>query len=247
MKCSDDPSVCPTEKNKADIQQLGLWTEGAAGEFDLEIKEIYADQIADLYDESQHTSLVTFDDADATTFDWDLVNDPVMGGLSNSTMTIHDNTLFWEGSVEIVPSLSAPGFCNLKSHKSFDKFNDATGATHMFIRAVSHKPYDGLKFSFAADTLNPQFKCFKADFVMEHTGEEELIAIPLTEFSNEWSASTGEPTTKCSDNEKVCPTQKNLADIQQVGLWMEGSEGAFSLEIKEVWAGVPEAVEAEVN
>jgi len=234
---SDDPSVCPTEKNKKDIQQIGLWTEGVSGEFDLEIKEIYADNIDEIADESGHVSLVTFDDVKETTFDWSLVNDPVMGGLSNSTYTVHDNTLFWDGSVEIVPSLNAPGFCNLKTKKSFDNFNDASGATHVFIRAKSHKKYEGMKFSFAADTFNPQFKCFKADFVMEHTGEEELIAIPFEEFSNKWSASTGEPTVKCSDDESVCPNEKNKKDIQQIGLWMEGGAGPFSVEILEIYAG----------
>merc|ERR1719424_906317 len=110
----------------------------------------------------------------------------------------------------------------------------------MFVRAKSHKKYEGMFLSFAADTLNPQFKCYKAKFAMEHTGEEELVAIDFNEFSDKWSASTGEATVKCSDDASVCPSEKNKKDIQQLGLWMEGSEGPFSVEIIEVYAGTME-------
>jgi hypothetical protein len=44
----------------------------------------------------------------------------------------------------------------------------------------------------------------------------EEIAIPFTEFSNDWSSYTGEPITKCVDDPSVCPSDKNLQDISQV-------------------------------
>lgn len=50
-----------------------------------------------------------------------LVNDPVMGGQSNSDFTVDDDAdrLNWNGEVKIVPSLSAPGFCNLETSKNY--------------------------------------------------------------------------------------------------------------------------------
>mmetsp|Transcript_20517 Transcript_20517/g.34336 ORF Transcript_20517/g.34336 Transcript_20517/m.34336 type:complete len:239 (-) Transcript_20517:250-966(-) len=192
---------------------------------------------------SDVVNLVTFDGAEETTSRrWILTNDPVMGGVSNSTWTVEDQNQqgVWTGGVEIVPSLDAPGFCNLMTSRG--KWPSASGYTHMIIRAKSTIPYKGFKFSFGADTLNLQFKCFKADFEMESTGEWEDIYIPMSEFSNDWSSYTGEPITKCSDDPSVCPTDKNLEDIEQIGFWMEGAEGDFDFTLKHVQAGyAPEA------
>ena len=63
------------------------------------------------------------------------------------------------------------------------------------------------------------------------------IVVPFSSFSNNWSSYTGEPIVKCSDDPSVCPTQKNLADISQIGFWMEGVEGDFSFEIESISAG----------
>jgi hypothetical protein len=118
------------------------------------------------------------------------------------------------------------------------KRNSASNYTHMVITAKSTLPYLGFKFSFGADTLNLQFKCFKADFEMQSTGEWETIYIPMTEFSNNWSSYTGEPIVKCSDDASVCPTEENLDDIRQIGFWMEGAEGDFDFTLKSVQAGI---------
>mmetsp|Transcript_89537 Transcript_89537/g.193767 ORF Transcript_89537/g.193767 Transcript_89537/m.193767 type:complete len:210 (+) Transcript_89537:22-651(+) len=187
---------------------------------------------------SDFVNLLTFDGAEeSTSRRWILTNDPVMGGVSNSTWTVDDQNEegVWVGGVEIVPSLDAPGFCNVMSSRG--KWPDASGFTHMIIRAKSSIPYEGFKFSFGADTLNLQFKCFKADFVMKSSGEWEDIYIPFNEFSNDWSSYTGEPITKCSDDPSVCPSEKNLQDIEQIGFWMEGAEGDFNFEVKYVRAG----------
>ena len=141
-----------------------------------------------------------------------------MGGQSNSDYSANsdDNSIVWSGTVKEVPSLKAPGFCNLETKKNFDHFPDGSGESHMVIVAKSTVTYTGFKVSFAADTLNPQFKSYKADFTMESTGEWETIMIPFNEFSDNWSSYTGEPIVKCSDDPSVCPTEKNKKDIQQV-------------------------------
>lgn len=42
----------------------------------------------------------------------------VMGGRSASNFTLQDGTLVWDGVVETVPFLNAPGFCNLQTKKT---------------------------------------------------------------------------------------------------------------------------------
>ena len=105
--------------------------------------------------------------------------------------------------------------------------------------------YAGYKFSFAADTLNPQFHSFKAGFQPQKSGEWEEVYIPFTDFSNDWSSYTGRcdtvdptgKTHKCCNSTypEACPTDKNKHDISQLGFWAEGVEGPFHLEIE--WIG----------
>jgi hypothetical protein len=153
---------------------------------------VFSFSVATAATTNDFVNLVTFDGAKETTAKrWQLTNDPVMGGVSNSTWVV-DNVNqkgVWTGGVEIVPSLAAPGFCNLMTNAG--QWPSAAGYTHMIIEAKSTIPYNGFKFSFGADTLNLQFKCFKADFAMQSNGEWETIYIPMTEFSNDWSAYTG--------------------------------------------------------
>lgn len=127
-----------------------------------------------------------------------------------------------------------PGFCNLMSQ--LKKWPDADGYSHLVITARSTINYGGFKVSFAADTLNTQFKCYKADFSMKSNGEWESIAIPFSNFSNNWSDYTGEPITSCPDDPTVCPSDDNLKDISQIGFWMEGVNGEFHFELRTVSA-----------
>jgi len=209
---------------------------------------------------SQYASIVSFDGAagdnnvihsqwehrltksnsvSGSTFPWQLVNDPVMGGLSHSNFSIDTNSssCFWKGTVEIVPSLSAPGFCNFET-MGLHKFADASPFTHLILRMKSSIDYLGWKISFAADTLNPQFKSFKADFSILADGNWQEVALPWNAFSNDWSAYTGEPITPCTaSTPQVCPTLKNLRDISQFGFWTEGVQGDFNVQIDWVRAG----------
>ena len=172
-----------------------------------------------------------------------LTNDPVMGGLSKSTFNVTEPTLQWEGKVEIVPSLAAPGFCNLETDKTFgDKFPDASADSHLTLLVKSSLPdYKGFKASFGGGSLNPQFKSFKADFFLDADKIDAesgfmRVDIPFTDFSNNWSSYTGEAIVKCSDDESVCPTAKNLQNLQQIGLWAEGVEGDFDLEVLGIYS-----------
>lgn len=193
-------------------------------------------------------SFVDFITFNASTFAWELVNDPVMGGLSRSNYSINRSTglAYWEGEVKVVPSLNAPGFCNFET-TGFQRFRDASAYSNLIIRMLSTIDYAGWKVSFTADTLSPQFKSFKADFNVTADGQWHEYALPWNAFSNDWSAYTGEPVTPCSPaHPEVCPTLKNLQDISAFGLWTEGAAGPFNVQIQWVRAGNLTEVVAEV-
>jgi len=184
--------------------------------------------------------LVTFDGSkNSGAFKWKLVNDPVMGGVSKSTWTINRTAQMaqWIGDCRIVPSLKAPGFCNAEtSDPFFTHFNNAAGFSHLQIKMRSRVDYHGFKISFAANTWVPQFKSFKADFNVTSDGNWQVINIPFSQFSNDWSASTGEPVKTCSEHPEVCPTDSDLAKIESLGFWTEGVKGHFDVDIEFVRA-----------
>ena len=162
--------------------------------------------------------LVTFDGAPDTTFKWNLINDPVMGGLSSSSFVIAQNIGVFNGTVAIVPKLQAPGFCNAetnlfkKLHPSH--FNDVSNCTHLVLVLRSSTPeFHGFKVSFAANTLDPLFKSYKANFAVPSGGSWQSITVPFSSFSNDWSPFTGDcdttdPTGRthrcCHDHPGVC-------------------------------------------
>jgi peptide methionine sulfoxide reductase MsrB len=189
-------------------------------------------------------TLITFDGAEGTTFKYVAENDPVMGGLSNSTFTVVDNVGVFDGQVKIVPSLQAPGFCFLHT-TGIGKFHSAQGHTHLALtlrNAGKSTEFVQYKVSLAADTLNPQFKSYKADLNLSAVATEwTTINVPFSSFSNKWSAATGEPTTTCAEDPSVCITDKNLGDIYQFGFWAEGKAGDFHVEMKSIAAVTPAA------
>jgi len=178
-------------------------------------------------------SLARFDGSSAD-FKWEEENDPVMGGVStNCTFTKDgDNSVAdFVGTVEIVPSLKAPGFCFARTMTVSKQFADASAFSHLEIEYQSANTYTGFKAAFAADTLIPQFTSFKADFNVSATsGDFATVRIPFSSFSNKWSSATGEPTAHSP------PSAKNLKDIQSLQIWAEGVQGPFNLQIKEIRA-----------
>jgi len=176
-------------------------------------------------------SLAKFDGG-KTDFKWEEENDPVMGGVStNCTFSKGGDFI---GTVEIVPSLKAPGFCFAKTATGKSDFPDCSSATALEIEYTAAVDYTGFKAAFAADTLIAQFESFKADFKVIAAGGlvnvTTVAHIPFSSFSNKWSSATGEPTKHSP------PTAHNLQDISQLQIWAEGVQGPFQLTIKEIRA-----------
>jgi hypothetical protein len=260
--CAENKDYCPDKATLEDMKTITIWGEGVKGKVHLEIRQIAATQcdtaisrkvmheamIASADDYA--VDLVTFDGS-KTDVEWRDMNDPVMGGLSKSTFVVKDGMAIFNGTVEIVPQLKAPGFCNAETKLTFKKFADVSSYSHLMLKVRTPKDFKGFKVSFAANTLNPQFDSFKANYDVPVGSDWSYVAIPFNSFSNDWSPYTGDCDTKdptgkqhvccSSDHPEVCPTAKNLRDIIQIGLWAEGVQGSFHLEIERIGAGNPSA------
>lgn len=177
--------------------------------------------------------IATFDGAKATTLEWQPVNDPVMGGQSNSKLEIDASRHIgvWAGEVKIVPFLKAPGFCNLQSPglgKTAD-FPDLSSSSGIILRAREASA-SGLK-SFNVQVMSKGAKRFFQKGVymanVSLTNEISDAFVPWSDFA-------------CSvRGEKVswCPKLKTqLKEINSIGLGtaFPGQAGPFSVEIESI-------------
>ena len=64
-------------------------------------------------------TLVTFDGAPNSTYKWEKMDDPVMGGQSRSSWSVGEGAGHFNGTCAIVPFLHAPGFCRASTFGGF--------------------------------------------------------------------------------------------------------------------------------
>merc|ERR1719436_2374222 len=201
--------------------------------------------------------LATFDGAKETMASWRALNDPVMGGASTFMFkTTANKTGLLTGTCAVVSFLKAPGFAKIQGSA---KFADMTGYDNIALRAKSSTPdYQGFKVAFAAPGI-PKTSIYggasyKAGFNLTG-GDWQLVEVPLTQFSYDWSGYTGRCDTKdpsslfhkgqqhyCCDKSglqpskpDVCVESKFLSKINHLGVWAEGVKGDFHIEID--WIG----------
>jgi hypothetical protein len=192
--------------------------------------------------QEQSKLLATFDGAAGTTFPWVTVNDPVMGGQSNSTLQISHTTgtALWHGEVKIVPFLHAPGFCKAQC--------PALGKTVQIPSAVG---YDGITVSLrnldstglsafnvviestGAKSIFGQRGAYTADFNVTATGDKTFTSsfMPWSAFTCTWR---GQKVTWCPD----LTTQLDKMDSLSVGTAFPGKAGPFQVEIKSIAASM---------
>jgi hypothetical protein len=188
---------------------------------------------------SKEILLTTFDGAAATTQKWRAVNDPVMGGKSVATFKVNATAAIgvFDGETKIVPSLKAPGFCNMQAEGA--TFADISSANAVKLVVRSKIDYTGFKVSFgpAPRSAGSFFASYKADFNITTSADWQTIFVPFVHFSSKWSGFTGEPTTKCSiAHPEVCPDAPHLAKLTSFELSAEGVEGKFNIEVKSIGA-----------
>ena len=228
--------------------------EGVEGHVHLEIKAVSAEPKKSLLRGSRPVApvvvavdapaaksvpLTTFDGAKATTQSWRAVNDPVMGGQSTATLKVYKERGFalFEGETKIVPSLKAPGFCNMQAEGA--SFADASGANALQLVIRSTIAYSGFKASFgpAPRAAGSFFASYKADFPpIKASNDWQTVTIPFSSFSSKWSSYTGEPTTKCADDKSVCPDASHLRHLNAMEICAEGVAGKFQLAVKSISA-----------
>jgi len=199
---------------------------------------------------SNDVTLVTFDGAEGTTFKFEAHNDPVMGGVSVSTFEVNENENFgiFNGTVKIVPSLNAPGFCSMQADGEYNDASSSIGGS-IVLRVRSSSPeYAGFRMVFVGNAVSPSYACrfggtvpftngcYKALFDVPPGDEFVDISIPFTKFSDHWDPGSGNHITECSDDPKVCPTEKALGRITQIQIMGEGVAGDFHLEVESIFA-----------
>jgi hypothetical protein len=133
------------------------------------------------------TTIATFDGAQGTKWDWETVNDPVMGGVSKSSFRVEGDVGIWSGDVKIVPFLKAPGFCTLRApgFRKTAKFPDLSNSDGLVVRTAAK--HGGLKnFRVTVSTEGAgrgMFRDMSYSAEFEATEDFEDVFVPWKAFS----------------------------------------------------------------
>jgi len=239
------PDVCVDAKFLSKISDLEVWAEGVEGDFNLEIDWIGASK-KNL--DATPGALVTFDGAGATTFKFEELNDPVMGGRSTGTWSVGKGFGILDGEVVNVPSLKAPGFIKAAADGKFPDISEfIDGSLVLSVRSTTPE-YAGFRVTFVSGGVSASFSCagggslpfsrgcFKQKFTVPAGSDFVEVKLPFNTFSDKWSSATGEHNEECAKDKDVCPTASKLGSIKRIEFWGEGAAGKLHLEINSVSA-----------
>lgn len=177
---------------------------------------------------------------------WIVTNDPVMGGVSNSTFTVVDGLGVFAGEVKNVPYLHAPGTCQSEAAKfapvdcnAFDAIEirlESNGALKQF-----QASWSGPFVPKPAGSPHYRKNAYKATFNVTGTGALETLVVPMAAFTSSYSTYTGGCTDHdavcCSpQNPEVCPSPKTKSAVTDFGIDAQGTLGKFELRIKSIRA-----------
>ena len=183
---------------------------------------------------SNDIPLVTFDGSDpATTYTFETVDDPVMGGKSHSKWSSLNSVGTWVGSVAIVPFLHSPGFCTIRT-TSGPQFANVTGTTKLKLLARNNATSNLQQFSLQLMTkggVAPDGRqgTYSGAVTVPNTGEWVAVEAKWEDFELQWRG----------EHVKGPSLTHQLDQVTQLGLstFFPGKVGTFSLEIKEFSAG----------
>ena len=180
---------------------------------------------ASTFEASRTVPLAAFDETSA--LKWKVVDDPVMGGQSQSHLVIDRarKAARWFGQVKIVPFLKSPGFCTFRSSDS--TFPDASGTTGIYMR-VRNNMTDGLtQFKFQLETEGGRsgFKqgTYSGNATVEASDRWVDVMARWSDFDLTWRGQkiSGPALTE------------QLGQIKSIGLstFFPGEAGKFDVEI----------------
>lgn len=108
-------------------------------------------------------------------------------------------------------------------------------------------PRSPAPYPHATDRARPStlYRC--QQFTVPSGDAFSTIRVPFDSFSVDWSDFTGECDTKDPTGEQhvcctaahpeVCPKDYHLAKLTGFGIWAEGVEGQFAIDLKSISAG----------
>ena len=175
--------------------------------------------------------------------EWDTMNDPVMGGKSESSLKIENGIAKFTGTCAIVPFLKAPGFITMvtggffsRQHK--ESFPDVSTCQALAMTIRTNVEYSGYRVSFGREHLprGGHAEGYKAPLVDVPLGKFEQVLIPFSKFSSKWDEATGDIEVSCQDDSNYCPSTRWLENMETISFWGEGVEGKIDLEIKDISA-----------
>lgn len=166
---------------------------------------------------------------------WFPNNDPVMGGESQSTVSVQNDAGIFKGEVVDVPFLKSPGFVKMETRGG--KFPDVSMCSALKIRLKSMNSYEGIRVTFGvhhASNTQPYVRGYKAHLENPPVGTFGEVIMPFTSFSDAWDAGTGDIMTSCAQNSNNCVDDKTLQDFTTFSFMGEGVDGEIHLEIKSI-------------
>ncbi|GKY90283.1 hypothetical protein MPSEU_000002400 [Mayamaea pseudoterrestris] len=188
---------------------------------------------------------ITLEDFSHPHHEWREMNDPVMGGKSTGTFQVKEwsGTAVFEGSVEHVWFLRAPGFIQARVVEDFSKpFPDVSScqAIQLTLRTNNETAaYNGFRFSFG-NAHAPGGKHFaygyKTTLCNVPVGDFGDLILPFDSFTDFWDDATGDPIHTCQEDSRYCPDNDALENMGTMAIWAEGVAGKVWLELKSIKA-----------
>ena len=140
---------------------------------------------------------LTLTDFSTQPLNWQVTDDPVMGGASSSTFAVAGGVGRFEGTVRVVSFLHAPGFCKITSSPTTlpDASSFFDGALTLTVKS-STPSYTGFRVDWSSSTTMPSAAgamrhgrgSFKAGFQLPPEAATEFVnvRIPFGNFSVDW-------------------------------------------------------------
>lgn len=172
--------------------------------------------------------LATFDGVPRTTRLWMTVNDPVMGGASESTFSTVAAAKIgcWTGEVKVVRSLGAPGFCTVRTRgdRLFPNCS-TTKFVGLHLTGGSGLPAADFSMQISVKGVTTEQTMYSAELVDKYCCSDDC-RVPWDVFQLSFR---GRPI-------KGPPLTAHLDGITQIGLGTAGTAGKFALNISSFYA-----------